>query len=250
MRELLENALYAPTAGRYKVYIIDEVHMLSRNAFNAMLKTLEEPPEHVKFILATTDPQKVPVTVLSRCLQFNLKQIPPQQIRERLCSTCSTPRASRYEAAALAAARARGAGQPARRALSLLDQAIAHGGGQRRGGIGARDAGRGRAGLPARDPARACRAATARRSSPRRTGWPSRSLSFETALQELATLLHRLALLQTVPQALADDDPDRAALARARRALRAGGPAALLPDRACRAGAISARAGRVRRVSP
>ncbi len=77
MRELLENALYAPTAGRYKVYIIDEVHMLSRNAFNAMLKTLEEPPEHVKFVLATTDPQKVPVTVLSRCLQFNLKQIPP-----------------------------------------------------------------------------------------------------------------------------------------------------------------------------
>jgi len=70
MRELLENALYAPTSGRYKVYIIDEVHMLSRNAFNAMLKTLEEPPEHVKFILATTDPQKIPVTVLSRCLQF------------------------------------------------------------------------------------------------------------------------------------------------------------------------------------
>src|SRR5918993_1477934 len=72
MRELLENAMYAPTAGRYKVYIIDEVHMLSRNAFNAMLKTLEEPPEHVKFVLATTDPQKIPVTVLSRCLQFNL----------------------------------------------------------------------------------------------------------------------------------------------------------------------------------
>src|ERR1700741_3577133 len=72
MRELLENAMYAPTAGRYKVYIIDEVHMLSRSAFNAMLKTLEEPPAHVKFVLATTDPQKIPVTVLSRCLQFNL----------------------------------------------------------------------------------------------------------------------------------------------------------------------------------
>jgi len=84
MRELLENAMYAPTSGRFKVYIIDEVHMLSRNAFNAMLKTLEEPPEHVKFILATTDPQKVPVTVLSRCLQFNLKQIPPAQIRGQL----------------------------------------------------------------------------------------------------------------------------------------------------------------------
>ena len=76
MRELLESACYAPTAARYKVYLIDEVHMLSKSAFNAMLKTLEEPPEHVKFILATTDPQKIPVTVLSRCLQFNLKQIP------------------------------------------------------------------------------------------------------------------------------------------------------------------------------
>src|SRR3990172_4380416 len=84
MRELLESALYAPSSGRYKVYIIDEVHMLSRSAFNAMLKTLEEPPQHVKFILATTDPQKVPVTVLSRCLQFNLKQIPQPQIRGQL----------------------------------------------------------------------------------------------------------------------------------------------------------------------
>jgi len=76
MRQLLENAVYAPTRGRFKVYVIDEVHMLSNSAFNAMLKTLEEPPEHVKFILATTDPQKIPVTVLSRCLQFNLKQMP------------------------------------------------------------------------------------------------------------------------------------------------------------------------------
>jgi len=75
MRQLLENAVYAPTRGRFKVYVIDEVHMLSNSAFNAMLKTLEEPPEHVKFILATTDPQKIPVTVLSRCLQFNLKQM-------------------------------------------------------------------------------------------------------------------------------------------------------------------------------
>ena len=84
MRDLLENAQYAPTSGRYKVYIIDEVHMLSRSSFNAMLKTLEEPPEHVKFILATTDPQKVPVTVLSRCLQFNLRQMASTSITE-LC---------------------------------------------------------------------------------------------------------------------------------------------------------------------
>src|SRR3954470_6053569 len=80
MREILDNARYVPTAGRYKVYLIDEVHMLSKGAFNSMLKTLEEPPEHLKFVLATTDPQKVPVTVLSRCLQFNLKQMPPAAI--------------------------------------------------------------------------------------------------------------------------------------------------------------------------
>src|SRR5215472_2797182 len=84
MRQLLENAVYAPTRGRFKVYVIDEVHMLSTSAFNAMLKTLEEPPEHVKFILATTDPQKIPVTVLSRCLQFNLKQMPPGAIAAHL----------------------------------------------------------------------------------------------------------------------------------------------------------------------
>src|SRR5262245_20121322 len=100
MRELLENALYAPTAGRFKVYIIDEVHMLSRSAFNAMLKTLEEPPAHVKFILATTDPQKVPVTVLSRCLQFALKQIPQPQIRERLQHVLDTEKV-KYEPQAL-----------------------------------------------------------------------------------------------------------------------------------------------------
>src|SRR5215467_6770688 len=84
MREILDNARYAPTVGRYKVYLIDEVHMLSRAAFNAMLKTLEEPPEHVKFVLATTDPQKIPVTVLSRCLQFNLKPLSPAKIVEVL----------------------------------------------------------------------------------------------------------------------------------------------------------------------
>src|SRR5689334_5435208 len=84
MREIFDNARYAPTVGRYKVYLIDEVHMLSKAAFNSMLKTLEEPPEHVKFILATTDPQKIPVTVLSRCLQFNLKALPSAQIAARL----------------------------------------------------------------------------------------------------------------------------------------------------------------------
>src|SRR5262247_2632434 len=84
MTQLLERAIYAPTSGRFKVYVIDEVHQLSGHAFNAMLKTLEEPPEHMKFILATTDPQKIPVTVLSRCLQFNLKQMPPTSIVSHL----------------------------------------------------------------------------------------------------------------------------------------------------------------------
>ena len=83
-RDLLENVQYAPTRGRYKVYLIDEVHMLSKSSFNALLKTLEEPPPHVKFLLATTDPQKLPVTILSRCLQFNLKRLPLEQIRDYL----------------------------------------------------------------------------------------------------------------------------------------------------------------------
>jgi DNA polymerase-3 subunit gamma/tau len=128
MRELLENALYMPTRGRFKVYIIDEVHMLSRSAFNAMLKTLEEPPAHVKFILATTDPQKVPVTVLSRCLQFNLKQIPARQIRDRLEHILGHETVQ-FEPVALDRI-ARAAQGSLRDALSLLDQAIAHGGGQ------------------------------------------------------------------------------------------------------------------------
>jgi len=128
MRELLENAMYAPTSGRFKVYIIDEVHMLSRNAFNAMLKTLEEPPAHIKFILATTDPQKVPVTVLSRCLQFNLKQIPPPLIRGQLENVLGNEGVP-FDTPALNLL-ARAANGSMRDALSLLDQAIAHGAGK------------------------------------------------------------------------------------------------------------------------
>jgi DNA polymerase III subunit gamma/tau len=209
MRELLENALYAPTSARYKVYIIDEVHMLSRSAFNAMLKTLEEPPEHIKFILATTDPQKIPVTVLSRCLQFNLKQIPQQQIRGQLQKVLEAENVACEAAASTLVARA--AQGSMRDALSLLDQAIAHGGGRVeedsvRAMLGAVDqsylyailkalaAGDG-AGLIAEADRMA-----------------SRSLSFEGALQELASLFHRLALLQRVPEAIPVDDPDRGIL--------------------------------------
>jgi DNA polymerase-3 subunit gamma/tau len=209
MRELLENALYAPTAGRYKVYIIDEVHMLSRNAFNAMLKTLEEPPAHVKFILATTDPQKVPVTVLSRCLQFNLKRIPPMLIRGQLEQILQQEGVA-FEAPALALL-SRAAQGSMRDALSLLDQAIAHGAGKVeeapvRDMLGAVD----RSyllgllqGLGNRD---------AKQLFAEAERMAARNLSFDTALEELAALLHRLALLQSVPEALPDDEPERETL--------------------------------------
>ena len=128
MREVLDNAQYAPTRGRYKVYLIDEVHMLSKPAFNSMLKTLEEPPPHVKFILATTDPQKIPVTVLSRCLQFNLKRLPWEFIDRHLAHIL-TQEGIESEAAAHSAI-ARAADGSMRDALSLLDQAIAYGGGR------------------------------------------------------------------------------------------------------------------------
>jgi len=126
-RELLDNVQYMPTRGRYKVYLIDEVHMLSTHSFNALLKTLEEPPPHVKFLFATTDPQKLPVTVLSRCLQFNLKKLPPGLIAEQLRQiTAAEEVAAEPEALAAISRAAEGS---MRDALSLLDQAIAFGGG-------------------------------------------------------------------------------------------------------------------------
>ncbi|MEX0976349.1 MAG: DNA polymerase III subunit gamma/tau [Woeseia sp.] len=126
-RDLLDNVPYAPARGRFKVYLIDEVHMLSRSSFNALLKTLEEPPPHVKFLLATTDPQKLPVTVLSRCLQFNLKRLTPKIIRERLELICEAEKIQAEPAALSMLARA--ADGSLRDALSLLDQAIAYCGG-------------------------------------------------------------------------------------------------------------------------
>ena len=127
MRELLDNVQYAPTRGRFKIYLIDEVHMLSKHSFNALLKTLEEPPPHIKFLLATTDPQKLPVTVLSRCLQFNLKRMSKQQIQSQLKYLLEQEKVeSEAGALALLASAADGS---MRDALSLLDQAIAYGGG-------------------------------------------------------------------------------------------------------------------------
>jgi DNA polymerase-3 subunit gamma/tau len=205
MRELLEGAMYAPTAGRYKVYIIDEVHMLSKSAFNAMLKTLEEPPEHVKFVLATTDPQKIPVTVLSRCLQFNLKQIPQPQIQARMQHILEAEGLP-SEPAALALI-ARSAQGSLRDALSLLDQAIAHGGGK----VAADST---RTMLGAVDQTylfsllRELAAGDGAKLIAEADRMAERSLSFEMALQDLGTLLHRLALVQIVPEAIAEDDPD------------------------------------------
>jgi DNA polymerase-3 subunit gamma/tau len=127
-RDLLDNVQYAPARGRFKVYLIDEVHMLSKSSFNALLKTLEEPPPHVKFLLATTDPQKLPVTVLSRCLQFNLTRLTPRLIQDRLAKICAAEKIE-YESGALALV-ARAADGSLRDALSLLDQAIAYCGGK------------------------------------------------------------------------------------------------------------------------
>ncbi|MGE0373329.1 MAG: DNA polymerase III subunit gamma/tau, partial [Gammaproteobacteria bacterium] len=126
-RDLLDYAQYAPTRGRYKVYLIDEVHMLSKHSFNALLKTLEEPPPHVKFLLATTDPQRLPVTILSRCLQFNLKHLPAELIARHLARILEQEGVA-AEPGALAQI-ARAAAGSVRDSLSLLDQAIAYGGG-------------------------------------------------------------------------------------------------------------------------
>ena len=128
VREVIENAQYRPTRGGYKVYLIDEVHMLSKNAFNALLKTLEEPPEHAKFLLATTDPQKLPVTVLSRCLQFNLKRLSEEQIAGQVARILAAEGIA-HDADAVAEI-ARGGNGSMRDALSLLDQAIAYGAGK------------------------------------------------------------------------------------------------------------------------
>jgi DNA polymerase-3 subunit gamma/tau len=209
MRQLLENAVYAPTRGRFKVYVIDEVHMLSNSAFNAMLKTLEEPPEHVKFILATTDPQKIPVTVLSRCLQFNLKQMTPSLIAAHLKHILEVEAISAEPAALNLLARS--AAGSMRDALSLLDQAIAHGAGkveeaQVRDMLGTvdldylfsiLDA------LLASDVAGMLRVAE---------GMAGRSLSFAAALQELASLMTRLQVAQFAPEAVPEDLPERARL--------------------------------------
>ncbi len=209
MRQLLENAVYAPTRGRFKVYVIDEVHMLSNSAFNAMLKTLEEPPEHVKFILATTDPQKIPVTVLSRCLQFNLKQMPPQAITGHLSHILEAESVP-FEAPALALL-ARSANGSMRDALSLLDQAIAHGTGKVEESL-VRDM----LGTVDQDYLFTLLEAMAQGDVSAMLSvadlMTERSLSFDSALQDLAAMLTCLQVAQLAPAAIAEDTPDRSRL--------------------------------------
>ena len=204
MVQLLERAMYAPSSARFKVYMIDEVHQLSQHAFNAMLKTLEEPPEFVKFILATTDPQKVPMTVLSRCLQFNLKQMTPLAISEHMAGILSAEKiAAELPALRALAHAARGS---MRDGLSLLDQAVAYAGGSItldavRAMLGAIDQGTLMTildAIAARDAAKALAIADQMNE---------RSVSFAQAMRDLASLLHRLALIQQVPSA-ADEEVD------------------------------------------
>jgi len=207
MREILDNARYAPTMGRYKVYLIDEVHMLSKPAFNSMLKTLEEPPEHVRFVLATTDPQKIPVTVLSRCLQFNLKPLSPAVIGARLAYILTEEKIA-HEAGALALI-ARAAQGSLRDGLSLLDQAIAFGGGEVKEGVV-------RTMLGTVDREYVYRIADALAAGDgaallaESDALAARGLASGLALDELASLFHRVAVAQVVPTAAsAFDDAER-----------------------------------------
>jgi DNA polymerase-3 subunit gamma/tau len=202
-REMLDNVQYAPTRGRYKVYLIDEVHMLSNHSFNALLKTLEEPPPHVKFLLATTDPQKLPVTVLSRCLQFSLKRLPASLIGERLKFIAGAEKMEFDPAAITLLARA--AEGSMRDALSLLDQLIAFGGGKldeadTRAMLGTID--RGHVGrlieaLARSDgPALLAEVKELDRDAP----------DYDRALVELAAFLQRIAIVQIVPEAALQDE--------------------------------------------
>ena len=211
MAQLLEKASYAPSNGRYKVYMIDEVHMLTNHAFNAMLKTLEEPPEHVKFILATTDPQKIPVTILSRCLQFNLKQMPVPLIVEHLQTVLAAEKVeSEIGALRVLAKAAQGS---MRDALSLTDQAIAYAAGtvtqeSVRNMLGTLDD----AYLIQVLDALANKNGAALVAVAQEMG--ERSMSFSLALQDMASLIQKIASAQVVPESVLDDWPEAAEIRR------------------------------------
>ncbi len=204
VRELIDNSQYAPARGRYKVYLIDEVHMLSKSAFNALLKTLEEPPPHVKFILATTDPQKLPITVLSRCLQFNLKRLPVAVIREQLAKVLDQETVA-YEIGAVSEI-AKSADGSMRDGLSLVDQAIAFAGGAKleRGPIEDMLGTSGRQVLYS--------LLTAIASGEGRSLLEgiqlleTRAPDYAALLNDLAAYLQRIAVLQVLPDAASEDD--------------------------------------------
>jgi DNA polymerase-3 subunit gamma/tau len=196
VREVIENAQYAPSRGRFKVYLVDEVHMLSKPAFNALLKTLEEPPPHVKFLLATTDPQKLPVTVLSRCLKFNLKRLLPEQISGQMRHILAAE-GIEYEDEAIGEL-AHGADGSLRDGLSLLDQAIAYGGGALR----AADV-RAMLGSVERGQVLGVLEALAAGDGGALMGEAERIASYSPdfggVLDDLATVLHRIQLIQLIP---------------------------------------------------
>lgn len=204
-RELLDNVQYSPARGRYKVYLIDEVHMLSTHSFNALLKTLEEPPPHVKFLLATTDPQKLPVTVLSRCLQFNLKRFPPGLIFKRLTQIAQAENIE-FEPDALRLV-ARAAEGSMRDALSLLDQVIAFGGDK----LTAADT---RTMLGTLDRSQifaiidALIARDAKRVLEHVEQLDERAPDYREVLADLAAVLQKIALLQAVPDLQLDEAED------------------------------------------
>lgn len=206
-RDLLENVQYAPNQGRFKIYIIDEVHMLSGHSFNALLKTLEEPPPHVKFLLATTDPQKIPVTVLSRCLQFNLKRLSPEQIRAQMESILAKEGISFEQNAIRSLSRA--ADGSMRDGLSLLDQAIVHGGGSLEDGpVSAM------LGTVSRRPVFGLLDALANNDAAALLQQVEElavhAPNFADVLQQLLIVLHHAALAQWVPDAVRhDDDAER-----------------------------------------
>lgn len=196
-RELLDNVMYPPSQGRYKVYLIDEVHMLSNHSFNALLKTLEEPPEHVKFFLCTTDPKRLPATILSRCLQFHLKRITPEQIAAHLQRLCEAENIS-HELPALEKL-AKAADGSMRDALSLLDQAIAYG----HGSVKTTDV-HAMLGSMAQDDLMPLLDALAAKDSKalfaRINELAEMSPDFQQVLEELINILHRVAIAQIVPE--------------------------------------------------
>lgn len=208
-RELLDNVQYAPTQGRYKVYLIDEVHMLSTSSFNALLKTLEEPPPHVKFLLATTDPQKLPATVLSRCLQFTLKHMPPERVVGHLSRVLEAEQVPFEESALWLLGKA--AAGSMRDAMSLTDQAIAFGQGEVRHADVAAMLGT----LDHRhvlELVEALAEVDAQRLLQAVASLAEQGPDFAAVLDDLSAVLHRLAIGQMVPQALDNGHGDREAL--------------------------------------